>query len=563
MSKIFDVTRRDGPARIGRMKFGYAQPDAIETPYILSSQKEKWLEQLSRQWQFSSVNNTVLPSGMKVAIIGNEPAAPTEKADLYVISKANFLGRNSEAFVRAVTGAREKVPPDAAIYAPALATPSNLSMLVYSGVDMVDDVPCRALGYSDVYMTLEGGYKIEELEELPCSCKVCASQKLKDMGRRERFPFLAEHNLIKLSEEARKIKWLIRSGKIREYVEKQCRMSAWQVEVLRLLDAHPTYMERRAPIARTCTMLASSMETLRRAEIRRFAERVAARFSSDRRTLVLLPCSARKPYSRSPSHRKFIQALGKYRDFIQEVIITSPLGVVPRELEMTYPAAHYDVPVTGYWDAEERKWVESCLESYLQKNKHERVIGHLDGAYREVCEKVTSGLGIEVEYTAADGATSPESLKKLGDAVERECGLQGEKKNYIERVLVAVADYQFGNGAGEKLFGPTQTKFRSRPVYGAKGIATLNGYGLLSLTLEGAKRLADMNSYQVEIDDFVPMGSILAPGVIKADENIRVNDEVIVHGRRVFGVGRAVMSGWEMVSSERGAAVKMRYVEEI
>jgi archaeosine synthase len=566
MSKIFDVTRRDGPARLGRMKFGYDKLDAIETPYILSSQKERWVEQLSRQWQFSSINHTVLPSGMKVAIIGNEPVAQsTEKADLYIISKAIFLGKNSDAFVRTVTDAREKVPPDTAIYAPALATPSNLSMLVYAGVDVVDDVLCRVSGYNDVYMTLEGevGVDPKELEELPCSCKVCASQKLKDIGRRERFPLLAEHNFIKLSEESRKIKGLIRSGRMREYVEKQCRMSAWQVEVLRLLDAHPTYMERRAPVARECTMLASSMETLRRAEIRRFAERIITRFSSDRKVLVLLPCSARKPYSHSPSHRKFIQALGKYRDFIQEMIITSPLGVVPRELEMTYPAAHYDVPVTGYWDAEERKWVESCLESYLQKNKHEHIIGHLDGAYREVCERVASILGIEIEYTAAGRVTSPESLKKLGDAVERKCQMQMEKKNYVGQILMAVADYQFGKGTGEKLLGSTQTRFHSRPVYGAKGIATLNKYGLLSLTLAGAKRLKDMNSYRVEIDDFVPVGSILAPGVINADENIRMNDEVLVYGRRVFGVGRAVMSGWEMVSSERGVAVKMRYIEEI
>ncbi|MDL5502353.1 MAG: DUF5591 domain-containing protein, partial [Candidatus Methanoperedens sp.] len=93
-----------------------------------------------------------------------------------------------------------------------------------------------------------------------------------------------------------------------------------------------------------------------------FAQRVVERYAApDLDTLVLLPCSAKKPYSISLSHQKFINALGKYRKFVHEVIITSPMGVVPRELELMYPAAHYDTPVTGHWDLEERAWVGGCL----------------------------------------------------------------------------------------------------------------------------------------------------------------------------------------------------------
>ena len=67
----------------------------------------------------------------------------------------------------------------------------------------------------------------------------------------------------------------------------------------------------------------------------------------------------------------------------------------------------------------------------------------------------------------------------------------------------------------------------------------------------------------MEIGDFVPKGSILAPGVMNAGEEIRENDEVIFRGDKAFGVGRAKMSGWEMVESERGVAVNVREVESI
>jgi Queuine tRNA-ribosyltransferases, contain PUA domain len=67
----------------------------------------------------------------------------------------------------------------------------------------------------------------------------------------------------------------------------------------------------------------------------------------------------------------------------------------------------------------------------------------------------------------------------------------------------------------------------------------------------------------VKIDDFVPRGSILAPGVLQADPRIRPNDEVIVLGERALCVGRALMSGNEMIKSSRGVAVDLRHVKKL
>lgn len=56
---------------------------------------------------------------------------------------------------------------------------------------------------------------------------------------------------------------------------------------------------------------------------------------------------------------------------------------------------------------------------------------------------------------------------------------------------------------------------------------------MLALSLEGAELMVKSEKYMVKIDDFVPRGSILAPGVIKADPGIRTNDEVIVIGKKL------------------------------
>ncbi|MFZ3147762.1 MAG: PUA domain-containing protein, partial [Methanothrix sp.] len=83
----------------------------------------------------------------------------------------------------------------------------------------------------------------------------------------------------------------------------------------------------------------------------------------------------------------------------------------------------------------------------------------------------------------------------------------------------------------------------------------------IALSLAGAARLEPLGRYIVKIGDFLPKGSLLAPGVVDADEQIRPGDEVIVVGEKAFGIGKAKMSGWEMKASRRGVAVEIRHIK--
>lgn len=90
-------------------------------------------------------------------------------------------------------------------------------------------------------------------------------------------------------------------------------------------------------------------------------------------------------------------------------------------------------------------------------------------------------------------------------------------------------------------------------------------YGTLALTVAGIRLLSDSEEYSgytVTIDDFLPRGSLLAPGVVAADKDIRPGDEVMITGSKAIGVGRAMMSGEEMVDSSRGVAVDLRHVKK-
>ncbi|WP_410508231.1 archaeosine synthase subunit alpha [Methanosarcina hadiensis] len=502
------------------------------------------------------------------------------KSDLYIMEGAGTLENNARRFLENLIDLKSRIPPDTALYAPNLALPENAAMLAYLGIDIMDDTKAEIAAYSDVYLTAAGSFYLDSLTELPCRCRVCASTTpadLRTLPRAERAKLLAAHNRDALDSELALVREKIRAGNLREYVEGQCRVRPWLTALLRLGDFEYSYLEGRIPAFRQNQLLADTSEALSRIEIVRFAHRIQERYTPpDLDVLLLLPCAARKPYSTSQSHQKFILTLGKYRKFVHEVIITSPLGIVPRELELTYPAAHYDTAVTGHWDEEEKSWVSGCLEAYLLKHSYRAIVAHVDGAYREICERVAEKLGIEIVYTAGESLTSYESLSNLKNTVESICtsgdfsrksqNAEEEKRNFVK----AVANYQFGEGSGHLFSGEAENsvvkgRFPKYQLFaGKKQLATLvPQYGMLALSPEGAELVLKSEKYIVKIDDFVPRGSILAPGVLEADPGIRPNDEVIVLGKKALCVGRAAMSGREMEKSGRGVAVDVRHVKKL
>ena len=226
------------------------------------------------------------------------------------------------------------------------------------------------------------------------------------------------------------------------------------------------------------------------------------------------------------------KGLGNYRNYVHELILTSPMGVVPRELEMVYPAAHYDVTVTGVWDLEERLSVSNCLKDYINAHHFKKIIAHVEGPYVEVCKQT----GIDMVYTSKGRITSDASLASLMEqirlAAEELSTRPRNQRQLLMDMLSGMADYEFGAGKGALLIQGNCTlkgKFPRLVLFdGKEQLCSLSPeFGSLSLTLEGAKKMGLGPDYMVEIGDFVPKGSILAPGVIGANLQIRPGDDVL------------------------------------
>ncbi len=149
---------------------------------------------------------------------------------------------------------------------------------------------------------------------------------------------------------------------------------------------------------------------------------------------LFLPCAATKPYSKSRTHRKIKSAIFNSvninQNMIHELIIGEPLGIVPRDLEEKYPAAHYDMVLDTWFPAsklpEMRKkgWGNDISKarnakkfSIKQKNKlisilSERVaeflkktsknyqyrIGFVRSTHKEILMNASSLSGIDIEF---------------------------------------------------------------------------------------------------------------------------------------------------------------------
>lgn len=140
----------------------------------------------------------------------------------------------------------------------------------------------------------------------------------------------------------------------------------------------------------------------------------------------------------------------------------------------------------------------------------------------------------------------------------------------------AIVNYQFEHDVGRILFPDgveltySRRTGRIRHVYyEGKMLATLRPRdGLFSLTIYGAEQLRALLEplrYRVivepGIEAFIRKGrSVFARHVVGVDEEIRPGNEVLVTSGEdtLLAVGKAVLSGREMLAFKRGVAVKVR-----
>jgi archaeosine synthase len=511
--------------------------------------------------QNKNTNCCIIPG--KKELITNLTAQ--NDADLFIIANATQLYSHQTSFVDFITTVRQQIGYGKLLYMPCVGDPTSIALLSYMGVDFFDSFSAIMAARNETFLFPTGAYKKTQMNENPCNCPVCISTQDTSSMKCEEILY---HNYHQLLSEMKLVRNAIFAGSLRELVENRVRTRPHLAALLHILDVHHfNFLEERIPILRKQPMIATTQDALQRPEVRRFQQRVIQYYEKPESTkiLLLLPCSAKKPYSFSKSHKLFRECLFSQANpfVVHEVIVTSPLGLVPRELELTYPASNYDIAVTGLWDENEKKMIRTQLKEFLQKNCYDVTIMHLS----PVMQAFTSDLLSNPQVTCVDTPTSPASLAKLSGTLHDVTSHYDRVKTQTRMIenIIALACYQFGPTLAHQLMENCIVSGKypyQKIMYNntQQGMLT-EERGLISLTLDGANRLDTKEHYWVEIaDDFTLKGSVFAPGVIDADVAIRIGDEVLVKKKEsLCGVGVALMNGDEMRELNHGEAVKIRH----
>ncbi len=471
----------------------------------------------------------------------------SRSGDEVVLLEHSFeLRRDARAFVRSVAELRRKVGPRPLIFAPGIMDVSNLALLAYSGIDMVDSSLLVYQGLNGFLSTSQGWLPSSAAGWLPSSPSPGEAVSL---------------NCVSASKELSLVRHMTSTGRIRELAELRSNASPWGVAALRLLDLDQQALQERFVPVTGPRFYANSRQSLSRPDIARYRRWIMERYrpAAHKKVLLLIPCSAKKPYYASRSHRAFRSALTDVpnHEVVQELIVTSPIGVVPRELELFYPAAQYDIPVTGHWDREEVAMVQEMVKHVA--SGFETVIADL-GAESEFVRQV-----VDAEEVSDGRPTSNESLNALVEKLTRECEKHPRVSGGKDRAatLASVAGFQFGEGGEHLLDGCSVSGLYpvSKILAEAGQLGMLSEErGMISLTIEGGERILQTKRHWVETEDFELKGNLFCKGVKDAYPGLRAGEEALVLRNGEFvAVGVASVGAADMLSSDRGIAVVVRH----
>ncbi len=471
--------------------------------------------------------------------------------------------------------------------------PSQYPFLIYLGIDLINASYMLYLSSENFYDTTEYLLPIYKVNDFPCSCFACKSDLKKIKQEKysgEKLELLCLHNIISAKNFVNKVKQYLRTEDFRNFLEKAVLNDLNLISALKILDRnYYNILKYETPITQQNKIIKCiGVSSYHRPDFREFRERLINTFTPESwtRLIIIYPCSSKKPYSESKSHKAFQKVMRKFPEFpdFQEIILTSPLGAIPRQFENVYPVSSYDISVTGFWDTEEVNITANMLLKILQKyNTEIPIICHLKGkGYQRVIKKVSKSLDHDIYFTEAkEGLITKDSLnslynkiKELKDKYHPKESLSANDPNHKtwNRKLIKILDYQFGAGTGMMLINNNikikkDNKGNKLEISDSRSKEVIGHFyfdsGQIKLTLDGAKRLFPLSKIEKQLvfdGDVIKGSTLFRPGIIEYSTDLKPKDIVLILNKKkenVIGLGQLIIGKNIIKNSNSGKVAEI------
>ena len=239
-----------------------------------------------------------------------------------------------------IIAAKSSLPVEKPFHLFGLGHPLPLSLAVALGCDTFDSASYMLYARNNRYMTENGTKRIDDLEYLPCTCRMCSLHSIEDirtMEPDEKETTIAMHNLYMLKKEVEATKQAIREGRLWEYVGVRARAHPNLWAAFEIMAKNSSLFESYTPSFKSKGLMLFSYPDNLRPEITRYSNRIIEYLNSIRdRPLLIIPEGYTKPFLSSSLFDKSIKELIDSQP-ITIGYISMGLGFVPGELSDIYP----------------------------------------------------------------------------------------------------------------------------------------------------------------------------------------------------------------------------------
>jgi 7-cyano-7-deazaguanine tRNA-ribosyltransferase len=442
--------------------------------------------------------------------------------------------------VDVVVASKKGLSPDRPVHLFGAGHPMVFALAILLGCDMFDSASYAKFARDGRMMFPEGTFHLNDMKGLDCDCPACREhdiETLRSLPEADRLRALALHNLHVSKREIDRAKRALLEGTLWELVEQRCRAHPALLDALRAVGRHKDHLERFEPLSRERAFFYTGPESLDRPSAHRYQMRYFERYAKPPQQIAVVFPEAERPYGRA--YAKEMAEISRRAD--AHFLVMSPFGPVPMELDEIYPIAQSLFPRTADKDAQCR------AKELMERFSHEQ------------------GYGVAMLY---EGEATLEALEALGE---------GASKFDVDLARVrAVSDYQFGPGTGDLLLdgkvelvkSKNTDRIRNVLVDGEHVLSMRAPDGFFSLRPPGARRLLkglappklrvmvaeDSEQFNREGKNvFCQFVRACDPALVPMDEAIVVNlrDELLA-------IGRALLTGEEMLALRKGLAVRVR-----
>ena len=241
--------------------------------------------------------------------------------------------------VKMILASKTRLPPSRPFHLFGAGHPLIIPLAVALGCDMFDSASYILYARNDRYITSAGTVRLDQLQYLPCDCKICSATSAKELRSRkkeERTYAIAMHNLFVLRQTIQETKQAIWEGRLWEYVKSRCSSHPLAYKAFKTaVSSSASFLEVGTQSYKDRGLFVYDIEDAQRPEIARHEDRISNLDLSREKHLVIVPETRSKPFLVSDIFQEILKGVD-----VKDILICciSPVfGLVPAEISDVYP----------------------------------------------------------------------------------------------------------------------------------------------------------------------------------------------------------------------------------